>query len=294
MSYVDVAASDVLSPRARRRRLLRRRLARRPFAIAGFAVAAAFALAAIFAPWVAPYSPSQVDFTALLAHPSREHLLGTDELGRDILSRIVWGARASMQAGVLATGLAMAIAVPIGLVAGYYRGWPDHVITRLTDVLLAFPFLILAVGLAAILGPSLLNATIAIGLGAAPGLIRVARGETLALREEDYVRAAVANGAGDGTIIFRHIVPNMASTLLVQGTVTIPAAIIGEAVLSFLGLGVQPPTPSWGVMLADAQSYLSQAPRLAVYPGLAIFFCSLSFNLFGDGLRDILDPRTRR
>jgi peptide/nickel transport system permease protein len=188
----------------------------------------------------------------------------------------------------------MAIGVPIGLVAGYYRGWLDPVISRVTDVVLAFPFLIIAVGLAAILGPSLLNATIALGVGAAPAFIRIARGETLALREEDYVRAAVANGAGDVTIIFRHIVPNMTSTLLVQATVTIPAAIIGEAVLSFLGLGVQPPTPSWGVMLADAQSYLSQAPRLAVYPGLAIFFCSLSFNLLGDGLRDVLDPRTTR
>jgi peptide/nickel transport system permease protein len=294
VSYVDIAASDVLSPRARRRRLLRRRLVRRPFAIAGFVVALTFALVALFAPWVAPYAPGEPDFTAILAHPSREHLLGTDELGRDILSRIIWGARASMQAGVLATLLAMVIAVPIGLVAGYYRGWIDPVISRVTDVLLAFPFLILAVGLSVILGPSLLNATIALGVAAAPGLIRVARGETLALREEDYVRAAVANGAGDARIIFRHIVPNMASTLLVQATVTIPAAIIGEAVLSFLGLGVQPPTPSWGVMLADAQSYLSQAPRLAVYPGLAIFFCSLSFNLLGDGLRDILDPRTTR
>jgi peptide/nickel transport system permease protein len=294
MSYVDTAASDVLSPRARRRRLMRRRLLRRPFALLGFAVAATFALAAALAPWVAPYSASATDFSAILAHPSSQHLLGTDELGRDILSRIIWGARASMQAGVLATALAMAIALPIGLVAGYYRGWVDPVISRLTDVLLAFPFLILAVGLAAILGPSLLNATLALGIGAAPVLIRVARGETLALREEDYVRAAVANGASDVVILFRHIVPNMASTLLVQGTVTIPMAIIGEAVLSFLGLGVQPPTPSWGVMLAEAQSYLSQAPRLAVYPGLAIFLCSLSFNLLGDGLRDVLDPKTAR
>ncbi len=161
----------------------------------------------------------------------------------------------------------MVIAVPIGLVAGYYRGWVDTVIARLTDVLLAFPFLILAVGLAAILGPSLLNATIALGVAAMPGLIRITRGETLALREEDFVPAAVANGANDATIIFRHILPNMTSTLLVQATVTIPAAIIGEAVLSFLGLGVQPPTPSWGTMLQDAQSYLAQAPRLAVYPG---------------------------
>jgi peptide/nickel transport system permease protein len=168
MSYVDSAAADLLAPRARRRRLLRRRLARRPLAILGFAVAVAFALTAIFAPWVAPYSASATDFNALLAHPSSQHLLGTDGLGRDILSRIIWGGRASMQAGVLATLLATAIAVPVGLVAGYYRGWIDPVISRLTDVLLAFPFLILAVGLAAILGPSLLNATIALGVGVTP------------------------------------------------------------------------------------------------------------------------------
>ena len=294
MSYVDLAASDALSPQARRRRLWRRRLARRPFAIAGFVVALAFVLAAVLAPWVAPYSAETLDYNALLAHPTWSHPFGTDELGRDILSRTIWGARASIQAGVLATLLALALSLPIGLVAGYYRGWVDAVISRVTDVLLAFPFLILAVGLAAILGPSLLNATLALGLGAAPGLIRVTRGETLSLREEDYVRAAVANGASDATILARHVVPNMTSTLLVQMTVTIPAAIIGEAVLSFLGLGVQPPTPSWGVMLADAQSYLSQAPRLAVYPGLAIFFCALAFNLLGDGLRDVLDPRTTR
>ena len=299
MSYVEitpteVAPAEALSPRARRRRLLRRRIGRRPFAIAGFFVALAFVLAALLAPWIAPYSASAQDYTAILAHPSWEHWFGTDELGRDILSRVIWGARASIVAGVLATTLAMMIALPIGLIAGYYRGWVDSVISRVTDVLLAFPFLILAVGLAVILGPSLMNATIALGLGAAPGLIRVTRGETLALREEDYVRAAIANGAGDATILCRHIVPNMTSTLLVQVTVTIPAAIIGEAVLSFLGLGVQPPTPSWGVMLADAQSYLSLAPRLAVYPGLAIFLCALAFNLLGDGLRDVLDPRTTR
>jgi peptide/nickel transport system permease protein len=293
VSYVDTTAA-VLTPRARRRRMVRRRFLRRPLAVAGLLVATAFVLAAIFAPWLAPYKPGEPDFTAVLAPPSSEHLLGTDELGRDVLSRIIWGARASIEAGVLATFLALIVAVPIGVTAGYYRGWIDAVVARVTDVLLAFPFLIIAVGLAAILGPSLTNATIAIGIGAAPGLIRIARGETLALREEDYVRAAVANGAGDARIVTRHVLPNMLSTLIVQSTVLIPAAIIGEAVLSFLGLGVQPPTPSWGVMLADAQSYLAQAPRLAVYPGIAIFLCSLSFNLLGDGLRDALDPRTRR
>ena len=297
MSIVEVEAlgrAQRDSPQAMRRRLLLRRFLRRPLAVAGVVIALTFVTVAIFAPWVAPYSPSETDFEALLAKPSLDHLLGTDELGRDILSRIIWGARASIQAGVFATLLAIVIAVPIGLVAGYFRGWADLVISRLTDVLLAFPFLILAVGLAAILGPSLLNATLAIGIAAVPGLVRITRGETLALREEDYVRAAVVNGASDLVVLGRHILPNMTSTLLVQATVTIPAAIIAEAALSFLGLGVQPPTPSWGVMLADAQSYLSEAPQLALYPGLAIFFCSLSFNLLGDGLRDVFDPRTRR
>jgi peptide/nickel transport system permease protein len=293
MSYADPTLAT-LSPRARRRRILRRRFLRRPFAIVGLVVALTFVLAAIFAPLVAPYSASATDFNATLAPPfTHGHLLGTDELGRDVLSRIIWGSRASIQAGVLSTTLAMVIAVPIGIVAGYYRGWIDPVIARLTDVLLAFPFLVLAVGLAAILGPSLTNATIALGLGAVPVLIRIARGEALALREEDYVRAAVANGAGDGTIIFRHILPNMASTLIVQTTVTIPAAIIGEAVLSFLGLGVQPPTASWGLMVSTGRDVLLVAPHVATVPGMAIMVAVLGFNLVGDGLRDALDPRLR-
>jgi ABC-type dipeptide/oligopeptide/nickel transport system permease subunit len=292
MSTVDTLA--LRSPRARRRRLLRKRFLRRPMAVGGLVVVLVFILTAVFAPLLAPHPAAETDFNSLLSHSSSKHLLGTDELGRDVLSRLIWGSRASMQAGFFATVLAMVIAVPIGLVAGYYRGWVDTVIARLTDVLLSFPFIILAVGLAAILGPSLTNATIALGVSAVPGLIRIARGETLALREEDFVPAAVANGANDLTIIFRHILPNMTNTLLVQATVTIPGAIVGEAVLSFLGLGVQPPTPSWGTMLQDAQSYLAQAPRLAVYPGLAIVFAALAFNVLGDGLRDVLDPRTTR
>lgn len=291
MSYVEATP---LGARARRRQILRRRFLRRPAAVLSLVIVVGAILAAVLARWVAPHSPDATDFEALLAGPSREHLLGTDDLGRDTLSRIIWGARASIQAGFFATVLAMAVAVPIGLIAGYYRGWLDTAIARVTDVLLAFPFLILAVGLAAILGPSLLNATLALGIAAIPPLIRIARGEALALREEDYVRAAVANGANDAVIIGRHILPNMASTLLVQATVTIPAAIIGEAVLSFLGLGVQPPTPSWGVMLNAAQPYLNEAPSLAVYPGLAIVVVALAFNLLGDGMRDALDPKTER
>ena len=292
MSYVDT--SLMTTPRRRRRALLRKRFLRRPMAIAGLIVVLVFVVMAVFAPLIATHDPSTQNYNATFAHPSGSHLLGTDEFGRDTFSRIVWGARASMQAGFFATLLALAIAVPIGMIAGYYRGWIDAVIARLTDVLLAFPFLILAVGLTAILGPSLLNATLALGIGSVPGLIRVARGETLALREEDYVPAAIANGANDLGILVRHILPNMTSTLIVQATVTIPTAIVGEAVLSFLGLGVQPPTPSWGTMLQDAQSYLTQAPRFAVYPGLAIVFAALAFNVLGDGLRDILDPRTQR
>jgi peptide/nickel transport system permease protein len=286
------AEALALAPRVPRRRILLRRFLRRPFAVVSLVVVLAFVLAAIFAPVIAPYDPDQTDFDSLLAPPSSEHLLGTDELGRDVFSRILYGARASMLAGVVATLLAMAFAVPFGLISGYFRGWADPVIMRLTDVLLAFPFLILAVGLAAILGPSLKNATLALGIAAIPGLVRITRGEALALREEDYVRAAVANGASDPVIIARHILPNMTSTLIVQATLTIPAAIIGESILSFLGLGVQPPTPSWGVMISSAQTYLTEEPMLVVFPGIAIFLATLSFNLLGDGLRDVLDPRT--
>ena len=288
----SAAAEVAISPRKRRRARLRRRFMRRRLAVFGAALALVFVLMALLAPLIAPYDPARNDFNAVLAPPSGAYLLGGDDLGRDVLSRIIYGARASMQVGVLATAIAMLVAVPIGLVAGYYRGWADPVISRINDVVLAFPFLILAVGLAAIFGPSLTNAALALGISRVPILVRITRGEVLALREEDYVRAAIANGAGDGVILTRHILPNMVNTLLVQATITIPLAIIGESLLSFLGLGVQPPTPSWGVMLAGAQQFLVQAPWLALFPGLAVFFATLSFNLFGDGLRDVLDPRT--
>ena len=294
---MSIVVQEIEAPRVagrRRLRLLTKRFLRRPMAVGGLLVALAFVIVAIFAPLLAPYSPGHTDFDAVLAHSSSKHLLGTDDLGRDVLSRLIWGTRASMQVGVFATLLAMVVAVPIGMIAGYYRGWVDQVIARLTDVLLAFPFLILAVGLAAILGPSLLNATLALGIGSIPGFIRIARGETLALREEDYVPAAVLNGANDATIIFRHILPNMTNTLIVQATLTIPGAILGEAILSFLGVGVQPPTSSWGTMLQEAEPYLTQAQRLSVYPGVAIILAVLAFNVLGDGLRDVLDPRTTR
>jgi ABC-type dipeptide/oligopeptide/nickel transport system permease subunit len=271
-----------------------RRLLARPPAAIGFVIAGLVVVIAVLAPILAPFRPQASDFTAILSPPTATHLFGTDELGRDILSRVMWGARASMQAGVLATLIAVVGAVPIGLLAGYYRGWLDTIVMRLTDALLAFPFLIIAVGLAAILGPSLMNATFAIGIVQAPKLIRITRGEVLSLREESFVQAAVADGAPDRSVIFRHILPNAINVLLVQATVILPFAILAEATLSFLGLGVQPPTPSWGVMLTAAQPYLAQAPWFAIMPGLAILVTTLSFNLFGDGLRDVLDPRLDR
>lgn len=268
-----------------------RALRRNKLAMTGAVIALVFVLAALFAPLLAPYDPAKPDFDHVLAAPGWSHWLGTDDLGRDQLSRIVFGARASMQVGLLAVVLAFLVGVPLGLLAGYYGKLADSVVSRITDTMLAFPFLVLAVGLAAVLGPSLTNATIAIGVSQIPAVIRITRAETLRLRHVDYVAAAVANGGGDTTVLFRHILPNATSALTVQATVGIPAAIIGEALLSFLGLGVQPPEPSLGVMLSSAQSFLAPAPWMAVFPGLAVVAATLAFNLLGDGLRDVLDPR---
>ncbi|MFD8380062.1 ABC transporter permease [Streptomyces sp. NPDC059679] len=268
-----------------------RPLLRNPLALTGAVAAAILVLIALFAPLIAPYDPTRPDFATALDPPSWAHWLGTDDLGRDQLSRVIYGVRASLQIGLLAVALAFAVGVPLGLAAGYYGRLADSAVSRLTDTLLAFPFLVLAVGLATILGPSLLNATIAIGVSQIPAVIRITRAETLRLKHLDYVAAAVANGGGDRTVLFRHILPNSLSALTVQATVGIPSAIIGEALLSFLGLGVQPPSPSLGVMLSSAQAYIAAAPWMAVFPGLAIVAATLAFNLLGDGLRDILDPR---
>ena len=290
-AYPLPLAADSTTPRAG---LLQRgwRVGRqRPAAVVGAAVVLLFTLMAVAAPLIATTDPTRTDWSKIRKAPSWAHPFGTDDLGRDGFSRVVWGARISMQAGVFSILLAMAIGVPLGLVAGYYRGGLDQVIMRLTDAWLAFPFLILAIGLVTILGPSLTNATLAIGLGATPTYIRLTRGLVLSTKEEDYVQGARALGAGDLRVMVRHILPNVASAIVVQATVAIPTAIIAEAVLSFLGLGVQPPAPSWGTMLNAAQQFLEQAPWMAYWPGLAIFLLALSFNLAGDGLRDVLDPR---
>jgi peptide/nickel transport system permease protein len=271
-----------------------RRLRRNPLAVASFTVLAVAVVVALLAPWLAPYAPEQTDFSNTLAPPGTPgHLLGTDDLGRDVLSRIILGVRASLQVAVLAVATALAIGVPLGLVAGYFRA-ADSVISRLTDLMLAFPFLILAVGFAAIRGASLGNAAVAIGIAQIPGVIRVVRSDALRLKSLDFVAAAVVDGASDLWVLRKHILPNATSVVLVQATVAIPAAILGEAVLSFLGLGIQPPAPSLGTMLSTAQQFAARAPWAAVLPGLAIMVLALSFNVFGDSLRDALDPKASR
>jgi peptide/nickel transport system permease protein len=253
-----------------------------------------FVLVAVFAPLIAPYAANFSDFDEILQNPSSEFPLGTDELGRDQLSRVILATRVSMQAGVMATLVAIVVAIPLGLLAGYHGGWLDRVIMRLVDVALAFPFLIMAVLMAAVFGPSLLNATFAIGLSQVPYVVRILRAETLSIAQEEYVASARISGVSTARILSRHVLPNLMNTVVVQATIIIPSAIIAEAILSFLGLGVQPPTPSWGVMLSSSQGLIIQAPWLVWAPGLAIAAATISFNLFGDALRDVLDPKMGR
>ena len=269
------------------------RLARRPPVLIACAVVAAFVVIAAAAPQLAPFDPVAPNLLAMRKAPSAVYRLGTDEVGRDVLSRLIWGARASLLAGVIPVGIAVTLSIPLGLLSGYAGGWVDGVIMRFTDAMLSIPFLIVAIALAAFLGPSLTNAMLAIGIAALPTFLRLARGTVLAIKTEDYVEAARALGCSRRRIAGRHILPNMLPPLLVQSSIAVAAAIIAEASLSFLGLGQQPPAPSWGSMLNAAQRYLSQAPWMALYPGLAIFAIVLALNVLGDGLRDVLDPKHR-
>ena len=284
---VPKALPRELSPA--RRALLR--LMRRRGAMLGLAIVLVFVLIAFFAPLIAPQDPLQTSWSAVRKAPSAQYLFGTDEIGRDVLSRVIWGARASLLAGLVSVSIAMALGVPVGLLAGYRGGWVDGVISRCTDAMLAVPFLILAIALAAFLGPSLSNAMMAIGVSATPIFIRLTRGQVLSVKVEDFVEAARAVGNPHWRIALRHILPNILPPLIVQATLAIAAAIIAEASLSFLGLGQQPPAPSWGSMLNTAKNYVDNAPWMAIWPGVSIFLLVLSFNLLGDGLRDALDPR---
>jgi len=269
-----------------------RRLLRRRTAMFGLVVVVLMALLAVFAPWIAPFDPLATSFAMVRKAPSAAHWFGTDEVGRDLLARVIYGGRASLAAGVIAVSIAVGCGVPLGMLAGYAGGVVDAVISRITDAMLAIPFLILAIALAAFLGPSLGNAMIAIGVTATPIFVRLSRGQVLAVRAEDFVEAARAVGNPPLRILLRHILPNILPPVIVQATLAIAAAIIAEASLSFLGLGQQPPAPSWGSMLNSAQRFLTQAPWMAIFPGLAIFLTVLAFNLLGDGLRDALDPKS--
>ncbi len=293
-SAIAGAAVATIDSRETPARRAWRRLRRRKGAMVGLAIVATLIAMAVLAPWIAPYDPIKQSWLLVRKAPSLAHWLGTDEVGRDILSRVIWGARASLSAGLVSVGIALGIGVPLGLVAGYLGGWVDAVLGRVVDAMLAMPFLILAIALAAFLGPSLGNAMIAIGVTATPVFIRLTRGQVMQVKVEDYVEAARAVGNPRWRIAARHILPNILPPLMVQATLAIAGAIIAEASLSFLGLGQQPPAPSWGSMLNSAQRFLGNAPWMAIWPGLAIFVAVLSFNLLGDGLRDALDPKETR
>jgi peptide/nickel transport system permease protein len=270
------------------RRVLRVRLA--PLSL-GIVLIAIFL--AIFAGVIAPYSPTKAVLGDVLLSPSRTHLMGTDDLGRDVLSRIIYGTRASLSAGVVSTSIGLAVGAVLGLLSGFFRGAVDTIIMRVMDALLAFPGLILALAITAALGPSLINAMIAIGVVSVPRFARLARGQVLTLHDADYVVAARSAGAGNMRLLIRHIGPNMLTPIIIQASLSVAFAILTEASLSFLGLGVQPPTPSWGFMLNQGRDYIGQAPWLAIFPGITIFLVVMAFNLLGDAVRDALDPRLR-
>ena len=276
---------------ARRPRSAIGRLLRHGGGTVGLAICAVFVLLATAAPIIAPFEPNAADWSVLRQPPSATHWFGTDELGRDVLSRTIWGARPTLMAGVVAVVIAMAVGVPFGTVSGYFGGAVDAVMMRITDGLLSIPALILAIALAAFLGPSLGNAMLAIGIAAAPIFMRLTRGQVVALRQEQFVEAARTMGFSHPRIMFVHILPNVVPVLVVQATLSMAAAIIAEAGLSFLGLGQQPPDPSWGASLNAARSFIVDAPWMSIWPGAFICLAVFGTNLLGDGLRDVFDPR---
>jgi peptide/nickel transport system permease protein len=259
----------------------------------GLAITLLVVVLALLADVVAPYSPADQDYDAILSSPSAAHWMGTDNLGRDNLSRIIFGTRVSIQSGVVAVGIATVVGTILGIAAGYWRGWVDDVLMRLCDALWSFPGIVLALFIAAALGPGLVNAMIAIGIVFIPVIARLVRGSALSVREREFVLAAKVLGAADVRIMFSHVLPNVLAPVIVQASLLVAYAIIVEATLSFLGLGVQPPEPSWGSMLKAAAQYMQVAPWLSVFPGVAIFATVLGLNLLGDGLRRALDPRLR-
>ena len=293
----DAVAAPGVKTRSRRQDFLRTFFSNR-LAVFGTAVMSLFIVMAVFAPLIAPYGPLQQDLAGKFAPPSRAHFLGQDELGRDILSRVIYGARISLTAGLAAVGIATGVGTVIGVVSGYFGRWPDSVLMRLMDVVLSFPSILLAIVIVSILGPSLPNAMLAIGIVFIPQIARVVRSAVISVRERDYIEAERALGAGNAQIIFSGILPNSMAPLIVQATLTLATAILDVAALSFLGLGARAPTPEWGAMLTDAFrsgfGVFVEGQHAIIFPGVAIALCVLSVNFIGDGLRDALDPRHRR
>ena len=265
---------------------------RNPVVVVCLVVLTLLVIFAVFGRWIAPYGPNATDVMNALKGPSGKHWFGTDDLGRDVLSRVILSCGATLKVSLLSVGIAMVVGVPLGLIAGYHRGFVDTVIMRVVDVMFAFPVMLLAIAIVAVLGPGLTTAIIAIGVVYTPIFARVTRGSVLQVREEPYIRAQKALGASDTRIIRRHVLPNVSAPIIVQTSLSFAFAILSEAALSFLGLGVQPPSPSWGRMLFDAKGFFNLAPWLAIFPGAAIFVTVLAFNLLGDSLRDALDPKT--
>lgn len=269
-------------------------LLRNPSAIIGLLILAVILFAALFGQLLAPYDPLQQDFLVQLHSPYAAHRLGTDQYGRDVLTRILYGTRGALAAGLVANGIATVLGVFIGLIAGFYGRWIDGLLMRVTDIMLSFPYLLLALIIVSILGPGLTSAIIAIGIVYTPQFARLMRGTVLEAKQNDYVEAARALGVPTHLQMWRHILPNVLGPILVMATLTVGLAIVETAGLSFLGLGAQPPVADWGAMLADGREYMLSAPWIATFPGAAILFTVLGFNLLGDGLRDALDPRLRR
>ena len=289
----DVSLERTVSPRRARWKRIWHELKRSRLAIPGGLVVLFFIGVALFAHVIAPYDPLKNDLAQTLLRPGSKHLLGTDELGRDILSRLIFGSRLSLLEGIVSVLLAMMIGVPIGVFSGYIGGKVDTVLMRLIDILLAFPGVLLAVAIISILGPSLTNAIISVGIYTVPMFARLARGSTLSVKEEPYIEACRAIGISNFQILYRHVFPNISAHLFVMATLRVGISILTASSLSFLGLGAQPPSPEWGAMLSNGRNYLLVAPHLVIFPGLAIILLVLGINLLQDGLRLALDPKMR-
>lgn len=270
------------------------RLSKSPLAMFGFFVIVLLIVVALFAPLLAPYPYAKQNLAHMFETPSKQFLLGTDEFGRDILSRLIFGARVSLQVGFIAVGIALVVGGILGALAGFYGSWVDNGIMRVMDVLLSIPQTLLAIAIAAALGPGLFNLMIAVGISAVPNYARIVRSSVLSIREMEFVESARASGSGDLRIIMKHIIPNSMAPIIVQSTLGVASAILNAAGLSFIGLGIQPPYPEWGAMLSGGRQYIRDYPHLTLYPGLAIMFTILALNFLGDGLRDALDPKLKR